>query len=93
MNFRFTQRVPESFAEQMRFYGAQKSNIEELNFPKNFSSTISESLAPHLCKICAKRFFEGDLLSIGNCLHRFCRNCMIEYATYKINVHEVVLCP
>ena len=86
VNLDYNQRMPEGFAEQMRFHGNQKSSVEEIDFPIN-------SLAPHLCRICEKRFFEGDLRSIGHCVHKFCWNCMIEYATYKINVHEVVLCP
>ena len=30
---------------------------------------------------------------VNLCEHKFCQNCLIEYATYKINVQEAVLCP
>ena len=33
------------------------------------------------------------MISIGGCFHYFCKNCMVDYITYKINCRETVLCP
>ena len=46
-----------------------------------------------LCTICGEDFDAEEMLSINNCSHRCCKECLSRYCVYKINLMEDVTCP
>ena len=83
IRFTYSSRLPTGFVQHLRSHQLPHENL-------SITDTITQS---YICKICERKFFDSDLASLNLCVHKFCKNCLIEYAVYKINVHEVVLCP
>jgi hypothetical protein len=74
-----SRRVPEFFTNHIK--EAKRTGLKKL-----ISSNIQK------CRICEVPFDASSGIGVGHCTHFFCNNCMVNYASYKINVGEEVLC-
>ena len=56
---------------------------------------IKAAMSTFVCGICEMNVDREDTKTINSqdCGHRFCTECFTQYAIYKVNVSEEVLCP